>query len=128
MTDPDDFAALRAALEAGPTPGPWESTAYEQDRRYGKQELIDCEYIAAANPEVIARLLAELDARYDQEAMDEAIGLERESYGQLMAENVKLRADLDALRADAERYRFIRSQVGHEDTDTEIDAAMKDKP
>lgn len=35
---------------------------------------------------------------YDQEALDDAIGLERESYGQLMAENVRLRAALDARR------------------------------
>ncbi len=63
-------AELRAALEAGPTPGPWQT--YEKRVFFGREGgfcLHDCPqpsenaaYIAAANPEAIRALLAERDA------------------------------------------------------------------
>lgn len=80
----DKYAGLRAALDAGPTPGPWitdqktsEHYAYcgdalgsavlSVDDLYtplidSNQKLANISYAAAANPEAIRALLAERDA------------------------------------------------------------------
>ncbi len=83
----DDFSKLRLALQAGPTPGPWHSPGLwevhdvdhntiadtnpialrddieieptKEERQCGERTA---EFIAAANPQTIAALLAELDA------------------------------------------------------------------
>ena len=85
MTDTDPIAQIRAALDAGPTPGPWH---VDQDRRpgmawnrhiYHGADLAICfmahsngkdprgdeanaRLIAACNPAAIRELLAERDA------------------------------------------------------------------
>ena len=81
----DKYAQLRAALDAGPTPGPWQ--AYEKCVFFGREGgfcLHDCprpsenaDYIAACHPEVIRALLAERDAL--REALYEAV-TEEEAY------------------------------------------------
>ena len=118
MTKPDEFAALRAALKAGPTPGPWSPWGKANPSQVisapetfvaqtvGGHDEVNAAYIAACSPEVIARLLAELDAA----------------------------------RADAERWRWLRQLEGWPeseagvigfapgDFDAMADAAMKAKP
>lgn len=69
----DRYADLRAALDAGPTPGPWQT--YEKCVFFGREggfSLIDCPrpsenaaHIAAANPETIRALLADYDRMRD---------------------------------------------------------------
>lgn len=83
----DKYAELRAALEAGPTPGPWKWAADSRiatvttvaEYRIGPDYKTSCQarydfhaaceidaaYIAAANPEAIRALLAERDALLD---------------------------------------------------------------
>lgn len=84
----NNYAELRAAVDAGPTPGPWRSHEHgvgeflvyrynpildqvavvfiNQDIRYETgsmdQRGLDVAYIAAAHPEAIRALLAERDA------------------------------------------------------------------
>lgn len=81
----DDIKALREALEAGPTPGPWawwtscsyrrlssDKTGKDGDVLYaavhrdGVGDVVGTDatkaYIAAANPDRIARILARLEA------------------------------------------------------------------
>lgn len=86
----DHLDRLRAALEAGPTPGPWETKGRKiylgvtgrqgngfppDDEDYeewpdslgiiydeGGHSVMDAAYIAAASPDVIAALLSERDA------------------------------------------------------------------
>lgn len=74
-----DYAELRAALEIGPTPGPWfvhgsrgYAVATVGKIRIATDELHinirpedDAEYIAACHPEAIRALLAERDALRD---------------------------------------------------------------
>ena len=72
-----DFAALRSALEAGPTPGPW-LERWDGYLALPTEELLgwdheglgfswanqaDPTYIAAADPDTIRRLLAAYDER-----------------------------------------------------------------
>jgi hypothetical protein len=76
----DDYAALLALAEAA-TPGPWEETgtygrivsgSIQVGRVYGDdgRSTPDAAYIAAASPDVVARLIADL--RRESEAGDEA--------------------------------------------------------
>lgn len=93
MTTPtpeDDVKQLRDAIEAGPTPGPWEAVSHlvrtevGEDRDGGflvtecpanvGRRLQDAAYIAAANPARIARLLAHIDAQAEQlKSIEQAI-------------------------------------------------------
>lgn len=76
----DKYQRLRDALAAGPTPGPWRHEAWGSrilDSGVGSRQLLittvaantfrdqgrhNAEFIAAADPETIAALLAERDA------------------------------------------------------------------
>lgn len=104
-----DYAELRAAIDAGPTPGPWRVQDGCSWRRIGsdlgdgdilrpvvnqndgwpdlaaRQETLN--YIAAANPSVIRALLAERDAlRHALETMVEMV--EMNGFGRAYAMNV----------------------------------------
>lgn len=75
----DKYADLRAALDAGPTPGPWKANtsneigpiSKEDDQSFGmilpvcfaefENSEANRRYIAAANPETIRALLADYD-------------------------------------------------------------------
>jgi hypothetical protein len=78
MSIEEDVKALREALAMGPTQGEWEAyiggacavwsgrsaVVVGPSARHDKsQNAKDAQYIAAANPAVISRLLAELEAR-----------------------------------------------------------------
>jgi FtsZ-binding cell division protein ZapB len=84
--------------------------------------LHDRKFIAAASPATVLALLAEIE-RLESEAMHTAAGAQsdREQRDQLKAEN-------EALRKDAERYRFVRKtwcpDWPSEKADAQIDAAM----
>ena len=73
MTEPKEIARIRAALEAGPTPGPWR---YDYEPGYcgeivaGNGEYVatftdelDADHIAACNPTAMTALLAHMDAQ-----------------------------------------------------------------
>lgn len=79
----DRYAALRAALDAGPTPGPWKANtsneigpiSKEDDQSFGmvlpvcfaefENSEANRRYIAAANPDTIRALLADYDRMRD---------------------------------------------------------------
>lgn len=98
---------------------------YEEDRRYSPEEISSLEFSAAASPEAVLALLAEID-RLESEAMPTAavVQSDREQIDQLKAENEtlrdganfraiqSLRADCEALRKDAERYRWLTEKAG----------------
>lgn len=109
-----DYAELRAALEAGPTPGPWSGRTGGLDAGLATDCAIhtwerciaqitdnplnqrDMAYIAAAHPEVIRALLAERDAL--REALEW-------NAGALMAACKAGRvSELDRLSSDTETY------------------------
>lgn len=117
MSD-DDIRALRTALADGPTPGPWESfpvghgsqrvarvnnrEVVPPDACELAHEIVDARYIAAASPDRIARLLAEVERLRGAlaKANAQAEHFEREWY---------LRGDeVERLRRDATRYRWLR--------------------
>jgi len=109
MTE-DDIKALREALEAGPTEGPWRVGATDpllfgvprgngseplgfvygpshgENSDYGRRALATCAYIAAASPDRIARLLDALKAEQDEVYRLQA------SHSALYAEVERLRA------------------------------------
>ncbi|CAM4133780.1 hypothetical protein [Kerstersia similis] len=74
----DKYEALRAALAAGPTPGPWKASQtgmriedaegrlmYEAEWRPAESRKANAAHIAACDPETISALLAERDALVD---------------------------------------------------------------
>ena len=74
MTITDDIAAIKAALDAGPTAGPWELRVVDDLGAVaggngwvdavsagGEQELKDAAHIAACSPDRIARLVAHVE-------------------------------------------------------------------
>ncbi len=108
----DRYAHLREALEALPEPGEWyyagcntvhdenhDEVAHPVDMR---NDCAIAEFIAASSPKVIRALLAERDALIHDNA--EYVRAANE----LAAENERLREELDQLRQDAARYRWLR--------------------
>lgn len=126
MSD-DDIRALREALADGPTPGPWEDfpvghgsqrvarvnnrEVVPPDACELAHEIVDARYIAAASPDRIARLLAEVERlRAFERGVIEAIPGPRymdppdggdvtplEQVRRMAAEVERLRGALDAL-------------------------------
>ena len=136
-----DYSELKQLAEAAPE-GPWfgpeyaPGTSYVFDVDLGTllhYESIDSEqdaclrYVAAANPAAVLALIAE-NKRLESEAVYSAAGFDaaREEIARLKAENaglktgyaayeqagVGLKAEVQALRKDAERYRWLRDQCG----------------
>lgn len=90
----DQYAALRAAIQAGPTDGVW-SHLPQQFKDLG-QENASTRYVAAASPDVIRALLAERDALQDSrdcwaqqasDRLDDALQFARE--GEALAETLR---------------------------------------
>jgi hypothetical protein len=79
MTVQDDLAAIKAALDAGPTPGPWTSSAWGMrvmDAAHGSSQVLiatvatntrcgqdgaNLAYIAACSPDRIRRLVEHVE-------------------------------------------------------------------
>ncbi|NGR09346.1 hypothetical protein G5B41_17540 [bacterium SGD-2] len=96
----DKYAELRAALDAGPTPGPWTmdgtgtralvrgadlTIVAVRHRLSGQAHEANARLIAAANPAVIHALLAERDALREaleiaRDFVAEALAQERDAY------------------------------------------------
>lgn len=123
----DSYAELRAALAAGPTPGPW-AAEYDSPSDawhvaagawpYGETICVGlvedhARLIAAANPNTIAALLAELDdARKELQAVlgdwnDLARAIGSPTNGGAIGR-------ARALAQDAARYRWLRSGGNNE--------------
>ncbi|MDH1575499.1 ead/Ea22-like family protein [Pseudomonas sp. GD03746] len=98
----------------------------------------NAEFAAAASPATILALLAEIE-RLEQYAELEAKGSDAAAQDliRLVRENRQLKAENEALRKDAERYRAIRDEIPHADLgraildvqtadeyDAAVDAAM----
>ncbi len=145
----DTTEALRAALAAGPTPGPWfeapgdrwttSSGAFAQWGEYrisagGTDSLADGYYRIGAVSNVNDSPINKTNAAYIAAACNAAPSL--------LAELDALKAERGALRADAERYRKWRAAFTSEhdeplmlklanawdpeDVDAAIDAALKE--
>jgi hypothetical protein len=74
MTDTPEIARIRAALEAGPTPGPWKfepGSFSNEDALIGKMGFVfegavyndNGQYIAACNPAAMTAVLGHIDAQ-----------------------------------------------------------------
>ena len=73
MTDTPEVARIRAALAAGPTPGPWRT--FDQFENWcdiaqmdggctiGDASMEDGEYVAACNPAAMTAVLDHIDAQ-----------------------------------------------------------------
>jgi len=68
MTIQDDLTAIREALDAGPTPGPWSRSLDLLGIRGDAAQpvcraahILDAAYIAACSPDRIARLVAHVE-------------------------------------------------------------------
>ena len=102
--------------------------AAESERDALRMQLVACGVVALANTPESAANAREMHPDYRSAACDDvARAVDRE---------MALRAECDALRADAERYRWMREKNGvavdvivfgttHGDLDAAIDAAMK---
>ena len=55
-------------------------------------------------------------------------GLAPSPYRECMAEIVRLQDELERLRADAERYRWLREHMGHYDVDADYDVEGHNVP
>ena len=131
-----EIEAIKAALAAGPTPGPWKARCYEKACYYkGKQAdgyviegatyesdyehpmlcKADAKFIAAVNPAAMAAVLAHIDEKD---------------------------AEIERLLVDAGRYRWLKKTTNWvsskgkridvrnfpEAWDEAIDSAMKETP
>lgn len=154
-----DYSELKRIAEMAPT-GPWAS---ENDSLFFKEDgctyhLLDAgaghdvsekdyyaalNFIAAANPHAVLALIAEVErlkagVNSDMEEIERIQSEYDKQFRKardLRIERGKFKADNEALRKDAERYRWLRNKAGSSDweyighqsgetTDYEIDAAM----
>lgn len=121
-----DKKNLKALAEAAPK-GPWFGPEYDQGTSY----VFDCDlgsllhyesieteqesclrYVVAVNPSNVLALLAEIEQlqEHKQHLVDlrETHGFE--SWSAALVEIDRLKAENEALRKDAERYRWLRSR------------------
>lgn len=123
-----DYTELKRLAEAAPN-GPWvaeNDSLYFKDDGYTRH-LMDADaghdvkddayyaalnFIAAANPDVVMSLIATIDVlRSDIESRCEWINeasAEIDRLQNIEVERDQLKAENEALRKDAERYRFLR--------------------
>lgn len=130
--------AIRAALAAGPTPGPWHGVAAKLGDDFGildphqqnvlaevfsdirhdgecaiREAAANAKLIAACNPAALAELLAELDGERNRSQMyaDLVRGVAVVLHGEGWSDTSKLPAEVEALKADAGRYRWLRDKA-----------------
>lgn len=140
-----DHSELKRLAEAA-TPGPW---AYDGSyvcparTEYGTtyvelwRSIADChqpentKFIAAANPAAVLALIAEVEGLRAQHGRDSAeLRSLCQARDDARKERDQLKAEVEALRKDAERYRWImenldvRSDGDYLDGDADVDAAM----
>jgi len=111
-------AQLKALAEAA-TPGEWGysgdyiaptrsesgATYVEAWRSIGQAKTAeDIQFIAAANPATVLALLSEIE----RIELISRISCNHDAYMAVLSERDQLKAENEALRQDAERYRFIR--------------------
>jgi hypothetical protein len=108
MTD-DIIKRLREAIAAGPTPGPWVTWA--------DTNLIIRLHSGADRAEDLRVCEVSTNTRHDEgrKNRDYIAAASPENVGALLDEIERLRAENEALAADARRYRWLR------DTSTMID-------
>lgn len=141
--------AIREALAAGPTPGPWRATcrdmSYVDGQQWPEDEFLqwevegprpvwgrgdyvqaDARLIAACNPANVAELLAELDGERARSQMfaDLVRGVAVVLHGEGWSDTSKLPEEVAALLADQDRLRAERKPL----TDEAIDEACKSEP
>lgn len=157
--------AIREALAAGPTPGRWVHlpgdrfvydcmedgcrglpvVGVDYSPAFFDQPAKNLDYVAACNPANVAELLAELDGERNRSQMyadlvrGVAVVLHGEGWSdtsKLPEEVASLRAEVEALRPDAERYRawrreFVGASIGsisallaYASTSDDVDAAI----
>lgn len=112
-----DKANLKALAEAS-GPNQWYSAG---DLRYCDDKTgeihglhhDDSRFIAAASPATVLALLAEIE-RLDRESqnLSNQLGHCDRERRVFRAERDQLKAENEALRKDAERYRFVRNPIG----------------
>ena len=139
-----DHSELKKLAEAAPS-GPWRywgETANEIFQCSGKRVLIiahdqsvpACEFIAAANPAAVLALIAEVEGLHAQHGRDSAeLRSLCQARDDARKERDQLKAKIEALRKDAERYRWLRSGSDYEvalhegpELDKVIDRAMSE--
>ncbi|MEZ6725935.1 ead/Ea22-like family protein [Pseudomonas aeruginosa] len=158
-----DHAELRRLAKAA-TPGPWVTDAQKNGAIFNiesesgdmciamsqenpaptrleinEQRRANAEWIAAANPKTILALLDEIDGLLAQHGRDSSeLRALCQARDDARKERDRLKAENEALRKDAERYRWLRG-ASHFDTpqhkafcknygdalDCEIDAALE---
>lgn len=138
MSDYSELKRMAEAAPEGPWFGPEYApgTSYVFDVDLGtllEYQSIDSEkddclrYVAAANPAAVLALIAEnkrnqrivLSACMSMGAIGESLGLDMDSDGdemlgmvaELKAERDQLKAENEALRKDADRYRWLRNDM-----------------
>ena len=133
------------ALAKLATQGDWERDGYQvcpvadQNASLGSfGKSTDAAYVAALQPSVILALLAEIDDQALQSRSAREVCLESQAaILSLISERDQFKAENEALRKDAERYRAIRDDLPHLDLgraildvqtaaeyDSAVDAAM----
>ena len=148
-----EIEAIKEALAAGPTPGPWIVGKYQRGTTIATVCHVsefsvgpdgesyddhgpcktDADYIAACSPAAMTAVIAHSEAQRQliQGYVDDKQELEERVKDQA--------AEIERLRADAERYRALRSMavrlsLPHETismlvtNQAELDAAMKETP
>ena len=135
-----DYTALRAALAAGPTAGPWVAShcgVTDNSADYTRiilsanildaQRKKDAAYVAAADPQTIAALLAELDdARRDAGRLRGALEVSQAATAAAISKS-QFQASTNAeLNQQADTIRRLKADPCGLLNDG--DAAMKGKP
>lgn len=158
-----DYSELKRLAETA-TPGPWECREADGSAAichahgwvaddFSEQALVDTRYMAAANPTAVLALIADnekLAEDYDKawrhdlndknniEAMVGELAGAQAMLETAYSERDRLKAEVEALRKDAMRYRWLRVKQTFiwliqdwfpkdnvlTDVDAEIDAAM----
>lgn len=103
--------AIREALAAGPTPGPWVALPEEDDRHYLRIRggMLGCRFKIAAVHK--PNLIPEVQDREDHESRANALliaACNPEAITALLSHLSDLRAEVERLSRDARRYRFAR--------------------
>ncbi len=104
-----DKAKLKALAEAAGPKDYFAPLPYEEDRHYDAQELKRLEFMAEADPAAVLALLAEIEQlrnSHEQVCTNyNRVSFTSEERGKQIDH---LKSENEALRKDAERYRWLR--------------------